>query len=403
MLSAGDIPTKRGTLASGDAGTDQTVAAMRACAMGIYGAKSPKIREFAINILDSAQVKNKDYRGMTIAIHNWVRDNIRYVNDPVGQETVCHPEYVIQLRAGDCDDASTLEAALLGALGIDTRFVVVGLQTGGGFSHVYLQAEVKEPTGLVWMSLDPIMRQYPAGWEVPNAKRKKIYDVNSAQGFAMNGLGHMLSESIGSPAQTYVGNPARTHSPWAPPINTIQQGPNYVSQSANDNGWNNPEILPEQAFPMQGNTPDRDTRQGWASAGKAPNGFLNGLEGDFGTMRPSQPTSAPAYANVGTVRARRQGVDHLLSGDNVSIVPSGHVRGGVMPGIQPTGFGAPAMSQRPPSRKLTSVAGLGAADDIVTTATSVPAVAVAAPATIAPVVIKSALAAVAVWFFFLRK
>lgn len=394
MLSTGNIPTNRTTLASGDAGTDQTVSAMRSCAMGIYGAKSPKIREFALKILNDVGVKNKDYRGMTIAIHNWVRDNIRYVNDPVGQETVCHPEYVLQLRAGDCDDASTLEAALLGSLGIDTRFVVVGLQIGGGFSHVYLQAEVKQPTGTAWMSLDPIMRQYPAGWEVPNAKRKKIYDVNSAQGYAMNGLGDLFSEPVGMPAQTYVGNPGQLRSFLRPNANTVQQGPNYVSQAANDNGWNNPEILPEQAFPMQANLPSSD-RQGWGSTGKAPKGFLDGLEADFGAMRPSQPTSAPAYANATQVRARRQGVDALLSGDNVSIVSSGHVRGGQIPGLKPTSFGAPAMSQRPPSHTLTSVAGL---DD----ATSAAA-ALQAPAMIMPVVLKSALVAGVLYYFFLRK
>ncbi len=395
MLSAGDIPTQRTTLAGGDAGTDQTVAAMRNCAMGIYGAKSAKIREFAIDIVNKAGVANKDYRAMTIAIHNWVRDNVRYVNDPVGQETLCHPEYALQLMAGDCDDLSTLEAALLGSLGIDTQFVVVGLQPApAGYSHVYLRAAVKTPQGMTWMALDPIMRQYPAGWEVPNAQRKKIYDNNS-NGGSMNGIGDLFSEPIGRPNQTYTGNPAQLRSFFRPAPNTIQSSDNYVSQSAEDNGWNDPQILPPQAFPMQAGAAATEARPGWKSQGKTPYGFLNGLEADFETMRPSQPTSARPYANVRPVAAKRQGVDFMLGGGNVSVQTSSPVkaRRGAGPQLTSISFGEKSMSQRPPTRAV-DVSGLG--DDAAVAAI------VAAPATIAPTVIKSALVAAAVYFLFLR-
>ncbi len=395
MLSLADIPTQRSTLANGDAGTDQTVAAMRTCAMGNYGAKSPKIREFAFGIVNKSGVPNKDYRGMTVAVHNWVRDNIRYINDPIGQETLCHPEYTLQLGAGDCDDLSTLEAALLGSLGIDTQFVVVGLRPApAGYSHVYLRAEVKTPTGMTWMPLDPIMRQYPAGWEVPNAKRKKIYDNNS-NGGSMNGIGDLFSEPIGQPNQTYVGNPARLHSFLKPGPNTQQNSDNYVAQNANDDGWNDPQILPTQAFGMQAGVAAIQARPGWKSHGKAPFGFLNGLAADFETMRPSMPTNARPYANVRPVRAQRQGVDHMLAGGTVSVETSQqiHERTHSGPQLTPVSFGSKAMSQRPPTTGV-AVAGLG--DDTLTAA-------VAAPGMLAPTLLKSAAVAAVVWYLFLRK
>jgi hypothetical protein len=195
----GNVPVVRSVLPAGDAGVDATVRKMADLAFGKYGAKSAKIRALAIDIIERARVEAKDYYGMIVAIHNWVRDTIRYVRDPIGQETLSYPEETaFNSRAGDCDDLSILEIALLGSLGINSYPVVIGT-TPGQFSHVYLHALV--PAGRHRMAgqtvpLDPIMREWPAGKEAPaeRVKRKKTYPqyqngVNGMSGEMMPGMG----------------------------------------------------------------------------------------------------------------------------------------------------------------------------------------------------------------------
>lgn len=192
MLANGDVPVRYAMLSGGFAGTDQTVAMMSKLATGQWGSRSPKIRALAINILKRAGVPDKDYVGEMVAIHNWVRDKMRYTRDVAGQETLCPPEEVaFNSNAGDCDDLAMLDAALLGSIGIVTRFVTIGV-TPDSFSHVYLQAKPKGK----WISLDPIMKNKPAGWEAPpsTAKITKHYKENVPEDAIMsntNGLGYI--------------------------------------------------------------------------------------------------------------------------------------------------------------------------------------------------------------------
>ena len=87
-----------------------------------------------------------------------------------------------------------LEAALLGSIGITSRFVTIGV-TPDRMSHVYLQAKPKDD----WISLDPIMRNKPAGWEVPPSavKVRKVYLENfpTELQMSMNGLGDSTAEN----------------------------------------------------------------------------------------------------------------------------------------------------------------------------------------------------------------
>ncbi len=194
MLANGNVPISYKTLPGGWAGTDATVALMQQMATGKFGSRSPKIRALAINIVREAGVAPKDYVGEMVAIHNWVRDRCRYTRDVAGQETLCYPEEIaFNTMAGDCDDMSMLDAALLGAIGIATRFVTMGT-TPLKFDHVYLQARPKDS----WISLDPIMKK-PAGWEAPPGitKVRKVFPENTP--------GEMRMSGLGGPHDWYVG------------------------------------------------------------------------------------------------------------------------------------------------------------------------------------------------------
>lgn len=203
-LATGDIDVTYGNLPVGqDASVDATVQYMAEMAKGKFGARSPKIRAAAINIINGIDplngkrigvpVDNKDYFGMLEAIHNYVRDNIRYVKDVVGQETLSYPEETIfNSRAGDCDDMTILEIGLLGAIGLRSYPVVIGL-VPGHFSHVYLHAEIPEGrhrnAGKTFAA-DPIMREWELGRAAPDArvKAKRVYPHLAGLG-TMNDIG----------------------------------------------------------------------------------------------------------------------------------------------------------------------------------------------------------------------
>jgi hypothetical protein len=218
MLASGNVPVQFLNLTSGFTGTDETVALMSKLSHGRWGARSPKIRALAINILREAGVPEKAYRQEMVALHNWVRDRIRYTKDVVGQETLCPPEELaFNSMAGDCDDKSMLLAALLGSVGISSRYKVIGI-TPRSYSHVYLQAR-PGPPGSAWISLDPIMKGKPAGWEAPKhmVKIQKTYPENAPEDNMprnINGLGYVGDPRIVSHLDPEPAQEERSASPY---------------------------------------------------------------------------------------------------------------------------------------------------------------------------------------------
>ena len=202
----GNVQVQRSVLPNGIAGVDATVRKMVDLAHSQYGSKSAKIRALAIDILRNAGVPDKDYYGEMVAIHNWVRDNIRYTRDPIGQETLSYPEETaFNSRAGDCDDLSILEMALLGAVGIESYPVVIGMAPNH-YSHVYIHGKVPAGKGRnagKILPLDPIMKNWEAGREAPDVKAKKLYPQLSNP-LTMNGL-PMGTQDVGDLGAYAVG------------------------------------------------------------------------------------------------------------------------------------------------------------------------------------------------------
>lgn len=98
-------------------------------------------------------------------LFKFARDEVRYMRDVHGVETLTEPVYVLQRLSGDCDDKATLLGALLEAVGYPVRFVLAGYTPGlREYEHVYLQALVDDE----WITLDPSVEQ-PMGYEVPGA------------------------------------------------------------------------------------------------------------------------------------------------------------------------------------------------------------------------------------------
>lgn len=187
----GDIQVERSVLPEDPMqATDATVHKVVEIAMGRYGARSAKIRALAINLMNDAGVADKDYFGMAQAIHNWVRDQIRYVKDPVNQETLSHPEETaFNSLAGDCDDKTTLEIALLASVGIQAWPVVIGTSPAA-YSHIYLMVLIPQgsPRAGVYPA-DPIMREWAFGREAPASVIKLRKEYPQLVGVSMRGIG----------------------------------------------------------------------------------------------------------------------------------------------------------------------------------------------------------------------
>lgn len=145
-----------GELPPGEPGTLGTLQLMRR--LVIQYKRSASIREAALSLLED--VRPKDWRAEINAIFVYVRDHIRYTKDIRGLETLQIPTVTMDLSAGDCDDKSTLLAALLESVGHPTRFVAVGYTSPGSYSHVYVETRL----GAGWIPLDATM-PHPMGWK----------------------------------------------------------------------------------------------------------------------------------------------------------------------------------------------------------------------------------------------
>ena len=98
------------------------------------------------------------------AIHAWVRDCIRYVNDVEGVETIATPPQTLEMRAGDCDDKALLSGTLLQAIGYKARYLAIAFDEPGAFEHVFAEVrinqrwvplETTEPVEFGWAPYSP--------------------------------------------------------------------------------------------------------------------------------------------------------------------------------------------------------------------------------------------------------
>lgn len=158
-----------GRLPPGAAGTRATLVMMQRLAR--EGGRDPAVLEAARDILRRAGVRGHDVLGEVRALFLFARDAIRYTRDPVDVELLQTPAHTLRTRVGDCDDKSTLLAALLHAIGHPAqllfRAVAVNPSRPGVFSHVYVVANVAGRR----VPLDPTPPTATMGWQVSGVSR----------------------------------------------------------------------------------------------------------------------------------------------------------------------------------------------------------------------------------------
>lgn len=165
------LKSTRVRIGNGDRGISQTIRYMYGAVMGNEGVGSAEIRRQALTIVQG--VASRDQQGEVAAVLQWVKSNIAFRGE--WAETVQTPLVTLQLRAGDCDDQSTLMAALLGSLGYKTRFKTVAADPSApyAFSHVYIEI-FQRKTGQ-WIALDSTVPQSFPGWQPPRIFRQKTW------------------------------------------------------------------------------------------------------------------------------------------------------------------------------------------------------------------------------------
>lgn len=122
----------------------------------------PSIRRLAVAVCGNISGNKKAYLYHVTCVFNYVQNNIGYIRDIRGVETIQTPVYTLQSKSGDCDDKSTLLATLLECIGFPTRFFAMGF-SANNYSHVICEVNINGK----WISLDATENK-PLGWRPPN-------------------------------------------------------------------------------------------------------------------------------------------------------------------------------------------------------------------------------------------
>lgn len=133
---------------------------------------NPDVRGLAIQLTQG--VTPDDELGEIAALFMFVRDRIRYVQDVNEVETVQTPEVTLEVGAGDCDDKSTLLAALLESIGHPARFAAVAFAPDA-FEHVLVETRFNW-RGQDWLPLETT-KQVPLGWYPDGVVSKMVRNV----------------------------------------------------------------------------------------------------------------------------------------------------------------------------------------------------------------------------------
>lgn len=159
------VTAKFSRIPTGPAGTRNTLERMRELVS--RAVTDPVVIEAAQRIVRNAGVRPFDYLGEVRAVFEFARDRVRYTRDPQGVELLKAPRVTLAHMAGDCDDKSTLLAALVRALGNPTRVAFRAIGTNplapGAYSHVYVVARVQGQD----VAMDPTPTGAQLGWEYP--------------------------------------------------------------------------------------------------------------------------------------------------------------------------------------------------------------------------------------------
>lgn len=171
------IPSRRLKIAGGELGTRETLEAMTALA--VEASRDPQLIDHARALVSG--LPNKAYKDEAELVYEHVRNTVRYVHDPIGLETITDPRWLMfVIGAGDCDDHSTLVAALALALGLGAAFRTVAADCENPdpktcpWVHVYPVLGIPRGNAVEWVAADTTQLGGYFGWEPPRDRIKRV-------------------------------------------------------------------------------------------------------------------------------------------------------------------------------------------------------------------------------------
>lgn len=158
--------------------------------MARKGRLDPRMREFTVKLVSrrcggSWCTPEKNWRAEADAVFKELRQRYyRYVRDTYGVDLYQHPKRTLQFGGGDCDDATILMAAALGAIGFKVKARVIQTVDADDWNHIYALVEIPAAggaagreggSGATWVPYDLSMDK-PPGWEAPRSMVKRVRD-----------------------------------------------------------------------------------------------------------------------------------------------------------------------------------------------------------------------------------
>lgn len=154
----------------GDRGTAQTIKTIRE--MAEKYSVDWSIISLAREIV--ANQPERDKHAEADALFYWVKQNIRFTNDPRVAELVQSPLVTLRDRHGDCDDFVILLSTLNLAIGNNVAYVTISRPNQAHFSHIFLAVLDQIDTPRFY---DPSLPQSIPNWRLPDdeTNRRRIW------------------------------------------------------------------------------------------------------------------------------------------------------------------------------------------------------------------------------------
>ena len=142
------------------------------------GMRDQFVRDKAKSIIEARYVEGHDEIAEIQAIVDWVKNNLRYIKEPLGVEIFHTPKRLIKdieagKGSGDCDDFVILAGALLGSVGYPVGALIVDSSGDGTYNHVMLVTRTFSATrqfGNNWIPVELIYPDFKLGQSVPVSK-----------------------------------------------------------------------------------------------------------------------------------------------------------------------------------------------------------------------------------------
>lgn len=187
--------------ADNDLSVEQTLKVMRDAVLGklapdYAGWRSEPLRLKAEELLRGTSA---GFAGEVQKLFEYARDGIVYRRDQVDTQRVQDALQTITRQSGKCVDKVIVLAALLGAMGYVSRFVIQKPNAGDDWAHVYL--EVFDDQSQRWIPLDPTgdgVAPRPLagmGWKQP-AHEEATFDIWKGFGMPVYGYGQPYDDGF---------------------------------------------------------------------------------------------------------------------------------------------------------------------------------------------------------------